>query len=75
MHYIVKQGLLSSIQTIKSVLSGMEILINASPSEGQTNKVQTYQPVATTNENGITEEDELRAAKALGLQFEVTNDA
>ena len=73
MHYIVRQSLLASIQTVRSVLLGMETLVKSLPDDSKTSQPQINHIVPQTDDV-IRIEDEKELAKKLGLVFEVPND-
>jgi hypothetical protein len=71
MHYLVKHSLLTSINTIRTVLNGMELLIKNSPDNEPANTKQAQQYAAVEQDNGLNDDDELILAKKLGLRREV----
>lgn len=69
MHAIIRQSLLASIQTMRSILLGMEAVLRTASSD-QTEirtKNATHYP---NDENELTLEDEKKLAQVIGLKFE-----
>ncbi len=55
--------------TLRSVLSGMELLIKNSPDlDTQGKKIQTVMSIVPENEEGLTPIDEEELARRLGLE-------